>query len=162
MSRKKAEFPKVIRVGQTKATIYKTPTNGCVAYTVVWYEGPVRKRKAFADAGLAEVHANAQVNNLSAGETRAAKLSGEECLEYVRGRNTIQGYALSLDTALAEWREAKELLKGGSLVEAVRYYVSKKVMNVPAKPVKDVLEEMIKAKRAEGCSERYIQDLESR
>src|SRR5579883_3257911 len=162
MSRKKAEFPKVIRVGQTKATIYKTPTNGCDSFTVVWYEGAVRKRKAFADLGLAEVHANAQVNNLSQGETRAARLSGEECLEYVRARNTIQGYALSLDTAMAEWREAKELLKGGSLVEAVRYYVRQNVMNVPAKTVQAVLDEMIKAKRAEGCSERYIEDLESR
>ena len=162
MSRKKAEFPKVIRVGQTRATIYKTPTNGCIAFTVVWYEGPVRKRKAFADAGLAEIHANAQVNNLSQGETRAAKLSGEECLEYVRARNTIQGYALSLDTAMAEWREAKEILKGGSLVEAVRYYASKKVLDVPKKMVQEVLDEMVRAKRGEGCSERYIQDLVSR
>ena len=162
MSRRKAEFPKVIRVGQAKATIYKTPTNDCDSYTVVWYEGPVRKRKAFADAGLAEVHANSQVNNLSNGETRAARLSGEECLEYVRARNTMQGYALSLDTAMAEWREAKELLKGGSLVEAARYFSSMKVMDVPAKSVQVVLEEMVKAKRGEGCSERYIQDLESR
>src|SRR3974390_2764644 len=117
MSKRKPEFPLVIRVGQTRATIYKTPTNGCDSYTVVWYEGAVRKRKAFSDLGLAEVHASAQVNNLSTGETRAAKLSGEECLEYVRARNTIEGYALSLDMAMAEWREAKELLKGGSLVD---------------------------------------------
>jgi hypothetical protein len=149
-------------VGQTKATIYSTPTNDCDSYTVVWYEGPVRKRKAFADARLAEVHARVQVNSLSQGEARAVRLSGEECLEYVRAWNAIQGYALSLDTAMAEWREAKELLKGGSLVEAVRYYVSKKVMDVPAKQVQEVLDEMIKAKRAEGCSERYIDDLESR
>jgi len=162
MANKKAEFPKVIRVGQTRATIYKTPTNGCDAFTVVWYEGPDRKRKMFADLGAAEIHANAQVNNLSNGESRAAKLSGEECLEYVRGRNLIQGYASSMDAALAEWREAKELLKGRSLVEAVRYYVTQNVMNVPAKTVQVVLDEMIKAKRAEGCSERYIQDLESR
>ena len=88
---------------------------------MVWYEGAVRKRKAFADPGLAEIHARAQVNNLSKGETRAAKLSGEECLEYVRARNAIQGYALSLDTAIAEWREAKELLKGGSLALGESY-----------------------------------------
>src|SRR5437660_134248 len=100
---KKAEFPKVIRVGQTRATIYKTPSNGCDSFTVVWYEGAVRKRKAFADLGLATVHANAQVNNLSQGETRAVKLSGEECLEYVRAKNAVKGYALSLDTATAEY-----------------------------------------------------------
>jgi len=162
MSKKKAEFPLVIRVGQTRASIYKTPTNGCDSYTVAWYEGAVRKRKAFADLGLAEIHAKAQVNNLSKGEARAVQLSGEECLEYVRGRNLIQGYASSVDAALAEWREAKELLKGGSLVEAARYYASKKVMNLPKKTVQEVFNEMVKAKRGEGCSERYIDDLTSR
>jgi integrase len=159
---KKGDFPRVIRVGQTRAIIYKTPSHDCSSFTVVWYEGAVRKRKSFADLGLAELHANAQVNNLSTGETRAAKLSGEECLEYVRAKNTIQGYALSLDTAMAEYREAKEILKGGSLVEAARYYASKKVLDVPKKTVQDVFEEMIKAKRSEGCSKRYVQDLKSR
>ena len=92
MSKKKAEFPKVIRVGQTRATIYKTPRGGCVAFTVIWYEGAVRKRKMFADAGLAEIHASAQVNNLSEGETRAAKLTGEECLEYIRAKNAVRAF----------------------------------------------------------------------
>src|SRR5262249_15790878 len=138
MSRKKEEFPRVIRVGQTRATIYKTPTNDCVSYTVVWYEGAVRKRKAFADLGLAEIHASAQVNNLSNGERGAAKLSGEECLEYVRSRNSIQGWAQSLDTAAAEYREAKEIVKGRSLVEVARYFASKNLLDLPDKTVGEV------------------------
>ncbi|HWQ92426.1 MAG TPA: hypothetical protein VN673_12195, partial [Clostridia bacterium] len=162
MPKNKADFPLVIRVGQTRASIYLTPSNGSEAFTVAWYEGAVRKRKMFADLSLAKLHANTQVNNLSHGETRAAKLSGEECLEFVRAKNSINGYALSLDTAMAEYREAKELLKGGSLVEAARYFASKQVLNAPMKEVKVVVEEMIQAKRAEGCSERYIEDLESR
>jgi hypothetical protein len=44
----KVEFPKVVRVGQTKATIYKTPSHGCDSFTIVWFEGAVRKRKVFA------------------------------------------------------------------------------------------------------------------
>jgi len=56
---KKPEFPKTIRVGQTRATIYKTPTHGCVSFTVVWYEGAVRKRKSFADLDAAELEAQA-------------------------------------------------------------------------------------------------------
>ena len=39
MSKKKAEFPKVIRVGQTKATIYKTPTNGSRRSRGRWRNG---------------------------------------------------------------------------------------------------------------------------
>ena len=68
----------------------------------------------------------------------------------------LQVLALSLDVATDEYREAKQILKGGSLVEAARYYASKRMLNVPAKPVKEVVGEMIKAKRSEGCSERYI------
>src|SRR5690242_15207071 len=160
MGKKRAEFPRVIRVGQTRATIYKTPTNNCDSYTVVWYEGAVRKRKSFSDLGLAEIHASAQVNNLSNGETRVAKLSGEECLEYVGARNSIQGYAQSLDTAAAEYREA--IVKGRSLVEVARYYASNNLLDLPDKTVHQVFEELIQTKRAEGCSERYIWDLESR
>ncbi|HEY9175971.1 MAG TPA: hypothetical protein VI136_27130 [Verrucomicrobiae bacterium] len=159
---KKAEFPKVIRVGQTRATIYKTPSHGCDSYTVIWYEGAVRKRKTFADPGLAEIHAKAQVNNLSTGETRAVKLSGEECLEYVRAREMVKAYALSLDTAAAEYREAKGIVHGKSLVEVARYYASKHLLDIPDKTVQEVFKEMIQAKRDEGCSTRYIQDLESR
>ena len=100
---KKGDFPRVIRVGQTKATIYKTPSHDCCSFTVVWYEGAVRKRKSFADLGLAEVHANAQVNNLSTGEARAAKLSGEECLEYVRAREAVKEFGVSLDSVAMEY-----------------------------------------------------------
>src|SRR5215510_12268961 len=146
--KKKEEFPMVIRVGQTRATIYRTPTNNCDAYTVVWYEGAVRKRKAFADLGLAEIHANAQVNNLSEGETRAAKLTGEECLEYVRAKNAVKGFSLTLDTAMAEYCEAKQILKGTSLIEAARYFAEKRRLHLPEdKTVSVVYGEMIKAKR---------------
>ena len=40
---KKAEFPKVVRIGQTKATIYKTSSHGCDSFTVVWFEGAIAK-----------------------------------------------------------------------------------------------------------------------
>lgn len=78
---KKDEFPKVVRIGQTRATIYKTPTKGCDSFTVVWDEGAVRKRKAFADLNAADLHANAMVKNLSRGEAEILRLSGKSsCL----------------------------------------------------------------------------------
>lgn len=89
-------------------------------------------------------------------------LSGEECLEYVRARNAIQGFANSLDAAATEYRDAKEILRGGSLVEAGRYYARQRLLEIPKKTVHEVYAEMLLAKKAEGCSERYIQDLESR
>ena len=40
---RKPEYPKEIRVGHRLAKIYKTPTHGCDSFTVVWFEGTVRK-----------------------------------------------------------------------------------------------------------------------
>src|SRR4051794_39282825 len=103
--KRKPEWPKVIRIGQTRATIYKTPKEDFVSFTVAWYEGPVRKRKVFADLAAAELHAHSQVNNLSEGETRAAKLTGEECLEFIRSREFVKEFGLSLVSAAAEYRD---------------------------------------------------------
>lgn len=159
---KKAEFPKVIRIGQTRATIYKTPSHGCDAFTVAWYEGAVRKRKAFADLPAAELHAQTKVNMLSQGEAKAVRLSGTESLEYVRSSETVKEFGLSLDTIAIEYRDAKRLVRGRSLVEVARYYAAQNLLDLPAMTVTQVYDEMIKAKRDEGLSDRYIDDLISR
>jgi integrase len=159
---KKVEFPKVVRVGQTKATIYKTPSHGCDSFTVVWFEGAVRKRKAFAAAAAAELHASSMVNSLSKGEAEIIQLSGEDRLAFVRAKNALAEFNLSLDSIAFEYRDAKRISKGNSLVTVAQYYAQNKLRDLPSKTVTEVLEEMLKAKRDEGLSERYLQDLESR
>ncbi len=119
---KKALFPQVIRVGQTKATIYQTPSHGCDSFTVVWYEGHVRKRKAFGDLDGAKLHAQAQVSSLSRGEAEIIRLSGEERLSYTRAREAVKEFNLALDSVANEYRDAKRLIRGRSLIEAAQYY----------------------------------------
>jgi hypothetical protein len=48
---KNATFQNVIIVGHTKATIYRYDNRDSTSYTVVWYEGEVRKRKVFGEDG---------------------------------------------------------------------------------------------------------------
>ncbi len=159
---KKADFPMVIRVGQTRATIYSTPSNGSDSLTVAWYEGAARKRKAFGDLDAAKLHAHAQVSSLSKGEAEVTRLSGAERLVYVRARETIAEFGLSLDSVAVEYRDAKRLMRGGSLLEAARYYAAQRLQDIPRKTVTEVFDEMLKAKREEGLSERYLNDLDSR
>jgi len=45
----KKAFPKVIKQGHTKATIYRHDNRESTSYAVMWYEGEVRKRKVFGD-----------------------------------------------------------------------------------------------------------------
>jgi integrase len=159
---KKPPFPKVIRQGHTRATIYKTPYRGSDGYTVVWYEGEVRKRKLFADLGDAELHAQARVGQLSRGTAEVLRLEGAELLAYVRAREAVAEFGLALDTIAFEYRDAKRLVRRRSLVDVADYFARQNLLELPSKTVADVYSEMLKAKKAEGCSERYVQDLESR
>ena len=79
---RKAAYPKVIKIGQTRATIYRTPSHICYSFTVVWHEGAVRNRKMFADVTEAEVHANSKVDSSSRGKAQILHLSGEERIAY--------------------------------------------------------------------------------
>lgn len=152
----------VVRVGQTRATIYKTPSRGCPAYTVCWYEGETRRRKAFHDFEAAKLHASSTVNSLSRGESDILRLSGEQRLEYIRARQIISEFGISLDSAVSEYRDAKQLLKGASLLEAARHFATAKLIDLPTRTVSEVFREMLRSKREAGLSERYLQDLDSR
>jgi hypothetical protein len=61
-----------------------------------------------------------------------------------------------------EYRDAKRLVRGRSLVDAADIIRGRTLLDVPKKTVDDVYKEMIAAKKAECCSDRYISDLESR
>jgi hypothetical protein len=69
-------FPKVLRQGQTRATIYNTPVRGCDGFTVVWYEGDTRKRKLFSHLDASELHAQAKVISAVSGTEIRAWLQG--------------------------------------------------------------------------------------
>src|SRR5438309_2231597 len=160
--KKNKGFPKVIREGQTRATIYKTPYRDSDGFTVVWYEGDKRLRKLFNDLPAAELHASAMVNNLSRGEARIVNLSGEQLLAFNRACEFVKEFGLSLDTVAAEYRDAKRLVRGRNLVPVAQYFASKNLLDIPKMTVSEVYTEMLRAKKDEGCSERYTQDLESR
>lgn len=157
-----SKFPATYRVGQIKAKVYYTPTNGFDAFTAAWYEESGRKRKVFGDPDAAWQHAKGMVDSVAAGEIEEIRLSGAERLSYCRAKDVVKEFGLALDSVAVEYRDAKQLLHGGSLIEAARYCAANKLHEIPPKTIEEIFEEMIQAKRDEGLSDRYIRDLESR
>jgi len=66
---------------------------------------------------------------------------------------------VSLEVAAAEYAHVKPLLKGIPLSTAVLYYIRKHDGHVEGVLVKDVVAELLAAKKADKCSERYLQCL---
>ena len=141
----------------------KLPPTAATLTPSSWYEGAVRKRKAFADLGLAEIHANAQVNNLSRARRGPRSCQERSAWNTCADARSDQGYALVGGHRRwrnsARRRDAQGRVAGGCgplLRRARRCWTCRR------RRCRRCSRKWSKAKRAEGCSERYIQDLESR
>jgi integrase len=116
----------------------------------------------FGSLSAAELHARSKVNSLSMGEAAVIQLSGEERLAYLRAKQALAEFGLAVDSAATEFRDARRILGGLSLLEAARYYAAHHLQKPSTKTVSEIFEELIEGKRSEGLSERYVEDLESR
>ncbi len=103
------------------------------------------------------------MGQLASGTAKVLRLDGEELLAYVRAKAAVAEFGLALDTVASEYADAKRLIRGRSLVEAASYFARQRwLLDIPKKTIQEVYDELIAAKKAEGCSDKYIRDLGSR
>jgi len=155
-------WPKIVDCGHSIAKIYRTPSNGCDQFTVVYYVGKKRVRRAFADYALAYTEAETVTTKLSQGELSVVELKGEDRLAYVRAMAAIAGTGVPLEMAAIHFAEAHKILNGASLLDAARFFAKHHPSNMPKKTVPEVVAEFIEAKEADGVSDVYLKDLRSR
>jgi integrase len=152
----------VVKRGHTIVKIYRTPTRGCEAYTVVHYLGKKRQRKAFADLDLARTEAECIANKLSTGELDVLTLTSDDRLSYVRAVEALKPTGVPLEIAAMQFAEAHNLLEGGSLLEAARFHLKQNPQRLAKKLVPEIVNELLLAKRADEMSAVYLKDLNSR
>jgi hypothetical protein len=101
--------------------------------------------------------------SLQSGDAAVLKLSNRDYSAFVHAQKELRPTGRALETAATEFAEAVKLLgTRTSLVEAVRFYVRHHPAGLPKMSIREVVDEMIAAKRRDGMSERYLSDLESR
>ena len=86
----KTKFPMVVKRGHTIVKIYRTPSHGCDAFTVVYYLGEKRFRKTFGDLNLAVQEAETKANNLSAGQLDVLTLTNADRVAFVRAVEALK------------------------------------------------------------------------
>ena len=162
MDAKRNRFPKVIKRGSCAVKIYRDQKPQGTYFRVVYQLGGKRHRLNFKSLEAASSEAEAKAAQLSRGDMDAAQLSGRDRLVYARALDAVKAFELPLDAAAIEYKQARELLNGGSLVDAARFYARHHGGGIKRKTVAVAVDEMIEAKRANGVSELYLADLRYR
>ncbi len=142
--------------------IYRDAKPQGTYYRVVYYLGSKRERLNFADLQTATLEAEAKASQLARGDVDALQLTGRDRLEYGRALEAIKPFGLSLEDALKEYEDSRNLLNGVSLVDAARFYLRHHDSVPHRRSVASAVDEMIAAKQASGVSELYVADLRYR
>lgn len=172
--------PIVIRQGSVSVTIYPTvnriyrkdaTTNERVLksthpqFTLTYYLGSRRVKQKFSDLSKARTEAELALVKLANGETEALKLTGGDRADYVRTMQRLREWNADADlnTCIADYLNASKRLPAGvSLKETVDFYLKRHPVGLPAKTVREVVDEMLKVKRDAAKSDIYIKDLSGR
>jgi integrase len=122
-----------------------------------------RQFRCFSDEALATAAADTLAERLSKRESTAMRLSEAQAIEYVSATQDLKPFNVSVRAASAAVAECLKLLGDGlaSLYAAAKFYRARFKQTV-AKPVADVVAELLQVKESRGASDRYRADLASR
>jgi len=162
MKAKRQRFPIVVKRGSCAVKIYRDRKPTGTYYRVAYHIGGKRHRLHHNDLEKAIAEAEAKAAQLSRGDIDAVQLTGRDRLVYGRALEAIREHALPLDAAALEYSEARKLLDGVPLVDAVRFYSRHHGRGIKRKSVGDAVDAMIAAKTAKGVSQVYLADLRYR
>ena len=156
----KIKFPFEVKRGSVSIKIYKTPSHGCDSFTLSYYQDGLRKRPTFANFKQAKREAEIVAGRLAATDADVLTLSSADRAAYQRARQVLDPIGVPIETASVEFASAKARLGSVPLSQAVDFYLKRHPKDLASKMVKEVADEMIKLKRADKLSERYVNQLE--
>ncbi|CEF48585.1 unnamed protein product, partial [uncultured bacterium] len=162
MKAKRIRFPIIVKRGSSTVKIYRDRKATGIYYRVAYHLGGKRHRLHFNDLEKATSEAEAKAAQLSRGDVDAMQLSGKDRLVYGRAVEAVREHDVPLDAAALEYSEARKILNGVGLVDAARFYARHHGRDIKHKAVPDAVREMIEAKKIDGLSDVYLNDLRYR
>jgi len=134
-------------------------------YTLAYYEGSRRVRQKFSDLERARQEAELAAIKIGNGELEALKLKGHDRTDYVRAMQKLREWKpdADLNLAVGDYVTAvRRLPENANLKEAVDFYIKRHPIGLPAKTVREVVDELLESKTRSGKSDVYIKDLRLR
>ena len=155
----KPKFPILVKQGSVSVKIYRTPSRGCESFTLSYYQDGVRKRPTFATLQAAKDEASVIANRLGNSDADVLALTSADRSAYLRARQLLAPLGAAIETAAAEFAQAKQVLGEVPLLQAAEYYMKRHPARIAPRPVLAVAEEMLKLKASDGLSEEYLRHL---
>jgi integrase len=153
------KFPIVVKQGSVTVKIYRTPSRGCEAFTLSYYQDGVRKRPTFTQLQAARDEASIIVNRLGNSDADVLTLTSADRSAYLRARQLLDPLGIPVENAAAEFVQAKQVLGDVPLLQAAEYYVRRHPTKIPPRSVLRVAAEMLKFKKSDGLSDEYLRHL---
>jgi integrase len=159
--------PFQIKRGNVTVKIYagKNRVNGTAypQFTLTYYDGAQRKKKRFADLAEAKREAEFTATKLANGENEVLRLTSTDRAIYIQAIGQLRPFNVPLNLAVLEYVSAvKHLPDGATLKEAVDFFRRRNPASLQKRTVRQVVDEMLAAKRAAKLSEVHLKDLECR
>jgi len=145
--------------GEAEIKIYTLRRkDGYPSFQCAWYELGRRKTKTFASLNAAKLFAQQTLSSCRH-ELPAADPATQRDFELLRACEArAKRFGLNVVSAFEEWSDAKLGMKGGAILDAVRFYNAHH-LGLPTKLFRDVADECIAAKEAAGISHAYRRSL---
>lgn len=166
----KSEFPILVERGPTglkgTAKIYSSPVTAkgklYPSYVVAYYQLGERLRERFDEYWTAYGVAEEKATQLSNGEVAAVGLKSTDQRLYASALQILEPLGVSLESALREYVEAKEILGKASLLEAARFHARHAPTITKKGTLRQILDAMLKALEADHRSAYHIRDIKRR
>jgi integrase len=157
-----------VKVGTTIIKIYHGKGRlrpGCEEkhydqFTVTYRENGKRKRENFGNLAKAKARAHEIAVLIERGERDVLKLTNADRSSYLSAIRLLEPHGIPLHAAVSEYVSARAELNGESLLAAIKEHVHRQ-HRVIDRPISEIVDQMLKAKKAAGLSNRYIWSLQS-
>jgi integrase len=156
-----------VRHGSHVAKIYSAERqkNGSEysEHTLTYIEAGRRVRKTFSDLAKAKAEAEVVMEKIASGQSKVLQLTSTDRETYLIALDELRAIDVPLHTATREYRHAVETLHGkGSVLEAAQFYIRHGAPDLPKKTVKEIVAELVEAKKRDRLSPVYIADIQMR
>jgi len=150
----------IVERGSATIRIYLTPHGAKNYFTLSYWMDGKRKRQVFSTLQAAKDEAAIKATAITNGDLGAAKMSNADSAAYNRAIALLQPIGVPLEFAASEYASAVKRLGSVSMSQVVDFFLKRHPANLVPKMVKEVADEMIKLKRADQLSDRYVKQLE--